>query len=71
MALEYINKHPVTALVVVFTIIRLLIANLINLGNDEVYYFTYAVLPDWNHFDHPPLVGIFIRIFTFNLHCNS
>jgi len=71
MAIGYIQKHPVTALVVVFTIIRLLIANLINLGNDEVYYFTYAVLPDWNHFDHPPLVGIFIRIFTFNLHCNA
>lgn len=71
MALGYLEKHPVTALVVVFTIIRLLIANLINLGNDEVYYFTYAVLPDWNHFDHPPLVGIFIRLFTFNLHGNS
>jgi hypothetical protein len=71
MAIEPVIKHPLTALVVVFTIIRLLIANLINLGNDEVYYFTYAVLPDWNHFDHPPLVGIFIRIFTFNLNCNS
>jgi 4-amino-4-deoxy-L-arabinose transferase-like glycosyltransferase len=72
MALEQaITKHPLAALVVVCTIIRLLIANLINLGNDEVYYFTYAVLPDWNHFDHPPLVGIFIRLFTFNLHCNS
>lgn len=71
MALEYIEKYPVASLVVVFTVIRLLIANLINLGNDEVYYFTYAVLPDWNHFDHPPLVGILIRIFTFNLNCNS
>jgi 4-amino-4-deoxy-L-arabinose transferase-like glycosyltransferase len=72
MALEQsIVKYPVAALVVVFTIIRLLIASLINLGNDEVYYFTYAVLPDWNHFDHPPLVGIFIRLFTFNLHSNS
>lgn len=58
-------------LIVTFTIIRLLTANLINLENDEVYYFTYAVLPDWNHFDHPPLVGIFIRFFTLNLHCNS
>ncbi|SEJ00939.1 Dolichyl-phosphate-mannose-protein mannosyltransferase [Dyadobacter sp. SG02] len=71
MVIEHLQKHPVTVLVVVFTIIRLLIANLINLGNDEVYYFTYAVLPDWNHFDHPPLVGIFIRLFTFNLHCNA
>lgn len=72
MALEQtIIKHPLALLVVVFTVIRLLIAGLINLGNDEVYYFTYAVLPDWNHFDHPPLVGIFIRLFTFNLHCNA
>ncbi|WP_342087392.1 ArnT family glycosyltransferase [Dyadobacter sp. OTU695] len=72
MALEQDTvKYPIAALVVVFTIIRLLIASLINLGNDEVYYFTYAVLPDWNHFDHPPLVGIFIRLFTFNLHSNS
>ncbi len=72
MALEQgISKHPLATLVVVCTVIRLLIASLINLGNDEVYYFTYAVLPDWNHFDHPPLVGIFIRLFTFNLHCNS
>jgi len=65
------SKVSLAHLIVATTIIRLLIANLINLGNDEVYYFTYAVLPDWNHFDHPPLVGIFIRIFTFNLHCNS
>ncbi|MCF0070215.1 glycosyltransferase family 39 protein [Dyadobacter sp. CY261] len=64
-------KKPLAQLIVVTTIIRLLIANLINLGNDEVYYFTYAVLPDWNHFDHPPMVGILIRLFTFNLHCNS
>lgn len=71
MVIEQLQKHPLTALVIVFTTIRLLIANLINLGNDEVYYFTYAVLPDWNHFDHPPLVGIFIRIFTINLHCNA
>lgn len=58
-------------LILVFTTIRLLIAGLIDLGNDEVYYFTYAVLPDWNHFDHPPLVGIFIRMFTFNLQFHS
>jgi 4-amino-4-deoxy-L-arabinose transferase-like glycosyltransferase len=41
---------------------------MIHLGNDQAYYFTYALQPDWNHFDHPPLVGIFIRIFTLNLH---
>ncbi|KAA0993343.1 ArnT family glycosyltransferase [Dyadobacter aurulentus] len=50
-----------------FSALRLAVASLTSLGNDEVYYFTYAVQPDWNHFDHPPLVGIFIRLFTFNL----
>lgn len=65
------GQKPLFSLILVFTLIRLLIANLINLGNDEVYYFTYAVLPDWNHFDHPPLVGAFIRIFTFNLQLNN
>lgn len=55
-------------LVGITLIARCLLACAINLGNDEAYYFTYALQPDWNHFDHPPLVGIFIRIFTLNLH---
>ncbi|MBU2649729.1 MAG: glycosyltransferase family 39 protein, partial [Bacteroidetes bacterium] len=47
--------------------IRAFIAAYIELGNDEVYYWTYALYPDWSHFDHPPMVGWFIRIFSFNL----
>ncbi|MBB5286997.1 hypothetical protein HNQ92_005159 [Rhabdobacter roseus] len=47
---------------------RILVASMVELGVDEAYYFTYAVQPDWNHFDHPPLVGIFMRLFTLNLH---
>ena len=67
MVLTGSSKRPILQLILVMTVIRCLIAHLINLGNDEVYYFTYAVLPAWNHFDHPPLVGVFIRIFTLNL----
>ncbi len=55
-------------LIAVSTVIRCFMAGSVELGNDEVYYFTYAVQPDWNHFDHPPLVGLFIRLFTLNLH---
>lgn len=55
-------------LIVVATIIRCLFANFIELGNDEVYYFTYAQHLDWNHFDHPPMVGLLIRFFTLNLY---
>jgi len=54
-------------LLVFSTLIRALIAGLFELGNDEVYYWTYAVYPDLSHFDHPPMIGWLIRIFTFNL----
>lgn len=57
-----------TWIVLVSTAIRCCLAYSVELGNDEVYYFTYAVQPDWNHFDHPPLVGLFIRLFTLNLY---
>ncbi|MCF0065741.1 glycosyltransferase family 39 protein [Dyadobacter chenwenxiniae] len=59
--------NPLTQIIVFTALIRILLATFLNLGNDEVYYFTYAVQPDWNHFDHPPLVGLFIRLTTLNL----
>ena len=47
--------------------IKIALSFLLELGNDEVYYYTYAVQPDWNHFDHPPLVGWMIQLSTLNL----
>ncbi|MFY8004646.1 MAG: ArnT family glycosyltransferase [Chitinophagaceae bacterium] len=47
--------------------LKALVASSIELGNDEVYYYTYALQLDWNHFDHPPLIGVLIRLTTFNL----
>jgi 4-amino-4-deoxy-L-arabinose transferase-like glycosyltransferase len=49
-------------------VVKIILSFFLELGNDEVYYYTYALQPDWNHFDHPPMVGWIIRIFTFNLH---
>lgn len=49
------------------TIIRLVLAFLLELGNDEVYYWTYACYPDLSHFDHPPMVGLLIQASTLNL----
>ena len=46
--------------------IKILLAPLMELGNDEVYYWTYFLRPDWNYFDHPPMVAWMIRVFTFN-----
>ncbi len=48
-------------------ILRGIIAGSIELGNDEVYYWTYAKFPAASHFDHPPMVGLVIQAFTWNL----
>jgi len=60
-----------TLLLAVSLLARCVIAALTELGNDEVYYWTYAAFPDWSHFDHPPMVGWIIQLFTFNLHWDS
>jgi hypothetical protein len=54
-------------LIGIAVILKIALSFLLELGNDEVYYYTYAVQPDWNHFDHPPLVGWMIQLSTFNL----
>lgn len=41
------------------------------LGNDEVYYWTYALNLEWNYFDHPPFVAWLIRLTTANLHLHA
>ena len=55
-------------LIIISSAIKLVAASLLELGNDEVYYWTYAIQPDWSHFDHPPMVGLLIRATTLNLH---
>lgn len=60
-------KNKIASLIVLATIIRCIIACSIGLGNDEVYYITYARHLQWNYFDHPPLVSLLLRLTTFNL----
>jgi len=50
-------KKYVFLLMGISLLLRALVAALTDLGNDEVYYWTYALYPDWSHFDHPPMVG--------------
>lgn len=61
-------SKKVVWLILVVSVLKLISASLLEPGNDEVYYWTYAIQPDWNHFDHPPMVGWLIRITTLNLH---
>ena len=60
-------QHHLWWLLGISIIVKIILANLLELGNDEVYYYTYALQPDWNHFDHPPMVGWMIRLSTLNL----
>ncbi len=55
------------ALLVVSAIIRGFVAGFIEFGFDEVYYWTYALYPDLSHFDHPPMLGWMIQLFTLDL----
>lgn len=61
-----INRAFLFLLITSF-ILRAFVAGFIELGNDEVYYWTYAKFPDWSHFDHPPMVGWVIQFFTLDL----
>jgi len=54
-------------LILAATCLRILIAISLDLGNDEVYYWTYAQRLQWNYFDHPPMVAWLVRLTTANL----
>jgi len=58
-------------LIGIASIIRIIIAATVELGNDEVYYYTYALHLQSNYFDHPPGVALLIKMFTLNLHFQS
>jgi hypothetical protein len=55
-------------LVGITVLLKMVLSYFVELGNDEVYYYTYAVQSDWNHFDHPPMVGWMIKLTTLNLY---
>ncbi len=50
-----------------FIVFKSILSFFLNLGNDESYYLTYAKQLQINYFDHPPMVAIWIKVFTGNL----
>ena len=62
---SYLKKAFIVILF--FTAVRVILSYFLELGNDESYYWTYAYHLQWNYFDHPPLVALWIRFFTANL----
>ena len=69
--LKLTEKKFLFFIVFINLLLKALPASLVELGNDEVYYWTYALFPDWSHFDHPPMVGLAIQLFSLNLTLNS
>lgn len=64
--------HGILIFVIVASVlVRGFAAWFLELGNDEVYYWTYALYPDLSHFDHPPMVGFVIQLFSWNLTFDS
>lgn len=39
-----------------------------DLAHDEAYYWIYSKNLDWGYFDHPPFVGVVIKLFSFLPH---
>ncbi|RFM25802.1 ArnT family glycosyltransferase [Deminuibacter soli] len=60
-------KKSLIWLIVLATLGRCIVASAVELGNDEVYYWTYSQHLQWNYFDHPPMIAFMIKLFTGNL----
>ncbi|MBR4837487.1 MAG: glycosyltransferase family 39 protein [Bacteroidales bacterium] len=54
-------------LLIISALVRGFLAAFIEFGNDEVYYWTFAMYPDWSQFDHPNMVGWMMQLFSLNL----
>lgn len=48
------------------TLAKMLVGHFLELGNDEVYYWSYLKYPELSHFDHPGMIGWMLQIFTLN-----
>jgi hypothetical protein len=60
------NKQLYTFLFTVAAV-KFIFSFFLELGNDESYYYSYALKPQLNYFDHPLMVGFLMRITTLNL----
>jgi hypothetical protein len=60
-------KKSLWILIAASVIIRAILASILELTNDEVNYWLYAMFPAISHYEHPPMVGYFIQLTSLNL----
>jgi hypothetical protein len=65
------KAYPLAALLLLSAAVRAVLAAGFGLGNDEAYYYVYALYPGLSYFDHPPMVGWVIQIFSLHLTFSS
>lgn len=61
------TKSQRIGLVLIF-IFQVVVSTGFELAHDEAYYWLYSKNLDWGFFDHPPFVGVVIRLFSFLPH---
>ncbi|MBI5967562.1 MAG: glycosyltransferase family 39 protein [Deltaproteobacteria bacterium] len=64
----YLYKYPTIKafliLLITTAVFRLLYIRWVELAPDEAYYYTWSRNLQWGYYDHPPMVGFLIRVFT-------
>lgn len=64
----YLYKYPTLKafliLLITTAVFRLFYIRWVELAPDEAYYYTWSRSLQWGYYDHPPMVGFLIRIFT-------
>jgi 4-amino-4-deoxy-L-arabinose transferase-like glycosyltransferase len=64
---KFTYQQKTILLIILFFSLRCVLAFILELSNDESYYWTYSKFLKWNYFDHPPMIAYVIRLFTANL----
>ncbi|MET0394135.1 MAG: glycosyltransferase family 39 protein [Chitinophagaceae bacterium] len=59
-------QRKVIFLILIFLVLRGITASVMELGNDETYYWLFSQQLQWNYFDHPGMIAAWIRFFTLN-----
>ncbi len=59
------KKELFIILLVIWFLVNLLQAIYTEINSDEAYYFLYGKYLAWGYFDHPPMVGLMVRISSW------
>lgn len=62
MPVASVRQHPNTWFYTVWLLLNLIQAFGTELLHDEAYYWIYSRFLDWGYFDHPPMIGVLIKM---------